>query len=86
MQSIPASAHGRIVRDPTIVGGSPTIRGTRVPVRAVACLWRETGDCELIRRNYPHLSAADVDAAISFFQEHRAEIDAELAAEEQATD
>ncbi len=86
MQSVPTSVHGRIVRDPEIVGGAPTIKGTRVPVRAVACLWRATGDRQLIRRNYPHLSKTDVEAAIRFYQEHRAEIDAELAAEEQAAD
>jgi uncharacterized protein (DUF433 family) len=86
MQSVPISVHGRIVRDPEVVGGAPTIKGTRVPVRAVACLWRATGDHAFIQQNYPHLSRADIDAAIGFYKEHRAEIDAELAAEEQASD
>ena len=85
MQSVPTAAHPRIVRDPEIVGGVPTIQGTRVPVRAVACLWRATGDRELIRRNYPRLSDDDVEAAIRYYREHRAEIDAELTAEEHAS-
>lgn len=37
-------------------------------------------------RNYPHLNAEDVDAALSYYAQHRAEIDAELLAEEQASD
>jgi uncharacterized protein (DUF433 family) len=86
MQTLPSAVHPRIVRDPEIVGGSPTIRGTRVPVRAIACLWRATSDREFVIRNYPHLSADDVDAALRYYADHRAEIDAELLAEEQASD
>lgn len=86
MQTLPSAVHPRIVCDPEIVGGSPTIRGTRVPVRAVACLWRATGDRDLIVRNYPRLSRDDVDAALRYYAEHRVEIDDELVAEEQATD
>lgn len=86
MQTLPSALHPRIVQNPEIVGGAPTIRGTRVPVRAVACLWRATGDRNLITRNYPHLSLEDVDAALRYYAEHRADIDAELLAEEQASD
>ena len=86
VQSVPTAAHARIVRDPLIVGGAPTIKGTRVPVRAVACIWRATEDRALIRRNYPRLSEADVEAAIRYYEEHRAQIDAELLAEERASD
>jgi uncharacterized protein (DUF433 family) len=81
MQPLPSVVHPRIVRDPEIVGGAPTIRGTRLPVRAVACLWRATGDHDLIMRNHPHLSTEDVQAALRYYAQHRAEIDAELLAE-----
>ena len=86
MQTVPSAVHPRIVCDPEIVGGSPTIRGTRVPVRAVACLWRATSDRDVVMRNYPHLSIDDVEAALRYYAEHRAEIDAELLAEERADD
>jgi uncharacterized protein (DUF433 family) len=82
MQTLPSAVHPRIVCDPTIVGGAPTIRGTRVPVRAVACLWRATGNLDDIRRNYPHPGAEDIEAAIRYYEVHRASIDAELLAEE----
>ena len=55
-------------------------------MRAVVCLWRAAGDRDLVIRNYPHLSAEDVDAALRFYAEHRSEIDAELLAEEQDSD
>jgi uncharacterized protein (DUF433 family) len=86
MQAIPTATHPRIVRDPDVVGGAPTIKGTRVPVRAVACVWRATGDRALIRRNYPRLTEDDVEAAIRCYEEHRAKIDAGLLAEERASD
>jgi uncharacterized protein (DUF433 family) len=84
MQTLPSAVHPRTVRDPEIVGGAPIIRGTRVPVRAIACLWRATSDRDLIMRNYPHLSVDDIAAALTYYVEHCAEIDAELLAEEQA--
>lgn len=86
MTAVSIAAYPRIVRDPDIVGGAPTIKGTRVPVRAVACVWRATGERALIRRNYPRLSEDDVEAAIRYLEEHRDQIDAELLAEERATD
>ena len=86
MQTVSTAAHPRIVSDPEIVGGAPTIKGTRVPVRAVACVWRATGDRALIRRNYPRLSDDDVEAAIRYYDAHHAEVDAELLAEEHASD
>jgi uncharacterized protein (DUF433 family) len=49
-----------------------------VPVRAIAFLWRATGDRARIHHDYPHLEAADVDDAIRFYEAHRAEIDKEL--------
>ena len=37
-------------------------------------------------RNYPDLSAEDVEAALRYYAANRAEIDAELLAEEQDSD
>jgi uncharacterized protein (DUF433 family) len=68
----------RIVRDARILGGAPTIRGTRVPVRAIAFLWRSTRDRARIQYDYPTLSAADVDEAIRYYEAHRVEIDRDL--------
>ena len=75
MRAQPAS---RIVRNARILGGVPIIQGTRVPVRAIAFLWRATGDRARILRDYPSLGAQDVDEAIRYYEAHRAELDADL--------
>ena len=78
MATIRGTRTSRIGRDDRILGGVPIIRGTRLPVRAIAFLWRATGDRARILRDYPHLSTADVDEAIRYYQAHQAEIDADL--------
>ena len=78
MAAIQASEYPRIVRDARILGGAPIVRGTRIPVRAIAFLWRATGDRARILQDYPSLSVQDVDEAIRFYEAHRAEIDADL--------
>lgn len=71
----------RIVRDARILGGVPIIRGTRVPVRAIAFLWRATSDRTRILTDYPSLTPSDIDEAIRYYETHRAEIDADLSDE-----
>ena len=73
-----APRHPRIVSDARILDGAPIIRGTRVPVRAIAYLWRATGDRARIQHDYPYLAAADVDEPIQYYGSHRAEIDDDL--------
>jgi len=60
--------------------GLPTLRGTRVPVRLVAQMYRAGDTVDDILRTYPHLSAAAVHDAISYYLDHRAEIEQEIAA------
>jgi uncharacterized protein (DUF433 family) len=57
-----------------------------VPVRAVAFYSRETGDRAVVDRAYPFLDAEDVDEVIRYYESHRAEIDAELRAEQSDED
>ena len=58
---------GRIVKDPLILAGKPTVRGTRISVELVAGLaqggaWSR----EDILRNYPRLTAEDIDACLRY--------------------
>lgn len=57
-----------------ILGGEPVIRGTRTPVRAVVELWRMGLPPEEIPVRLPHLTLAQVFAALSYFSEHQEEI------------
>ncbi|MCC6790124.1 MAG: DUF433 domain-containing protein [Thermomicrobiales bacterium] len=58
----------RIVVAPEILGGKPTVRGTRIPVDLV--LKRLSQDLELstLFESYPRLTAEDVRACIAYAQ------------------
>ncbi len=66
----------RIVRDPVIVGGEPTVQGTRVPVRSIVVLHQLYGDTERLRRAFPRLGDDDIREALDFYSAHREEVDA----------
>jgi uncharacterized protein (DUF433 family) len=64
-----------IVRDPTIQGGEPVIRGTRVPVRSIVLARdRYRGDLTRVARAFT-VDEAAVKAALAFYKTHKAEID-----------
>jgi uncharacterized protein (DUF433 family) len=64
-----------IVRDPKIQGGEPTIRGTRVPVRSIVLAHRRyAGDCARVARAFT-VDERAVTIALTFYNDHKAEID-----------
>ncbi len=67
-------AHRYIVSVPDILGGEPTIEGTRVSVRAVAEKWRLGMTPEQISIAIPHLTLAQVFDALSYFSDNQVEI------------
>jgi uncharacterized protein (DUF433 family) len=69
-----ATANRYIVRDPQILGGEPIVLGTRTPVRAIVELWRMGVAPEEIPAHLPHLTAAKVFDALSYFSDNQAEI------------
>jgi uncharacterized protein (DUF433 family) len=56
----------RITRDAKICGGEPVFRGTRVTLRTVLASLAEGDSTDEILKAFPTLTAADVQAAISF--------------------
>ncbi len=68
--------HPHIVRVPGVIGGEPVIAGTRVGVAFIARLTRAGEEPSEIIAAYPHLSPAAVYDAISYYLDHREEIDA----------
>ena len=56
----------RIVRDRTICGGEPIIRGTRVTLRTVLASLAEGATIDEILADFPTLTVEDVRAAIAF--------------------
>jgi uncharacterized protein (DUF433 family) len=63
-----------VVRNPRILGGEPIVDGTRTPVRSIVEMWRMGIAPEEIPLHYPHLTLAQVFDALSFYQDHMAEI------------
>jgi uncharacterized protein (DUF433 family) len=55
-----------ITRDPTVCGGQPVIRGTRVPLRTVLASLAEGDGVDAILKDFPTLSAEDIRAVIAF--------------------
>lgn len=76
--TIAPTKHRYIVTDPQILGGEAIIETTRTPVRAVAELWRLGLQPDEISRRLPHLSLAQVFDALSYYSDHRDEINAHI--------
>jgi len=70
-----ATEHLYVVRDDGILGGEPIVKGTRTPVRAVVENWRLGTAPENIVKSLPHLTLAQVFDALSYYSDHREEID-----------
>lgn len=75
-----------IYRRPGLHGGRPCIAGTGVSVRRIA-VWHNMGCApEEIAKNFGHLSLAQIHAALAHYYANKAEIDADLDAEEREYD
>ncbi len=66
---------------PGVQGGEPCLRGTRIPVWVLAAMHKQGDTADDILEAYPNLSAAQVHAALAYYYEHRAEVDATIAAQ-----
>ncbi len=56
----------RIVIDPEIVHGRPTVRGTRMRVSDVLALLASGADEAEILEDYPYLAADDIKACLEY--------------------
>ena len=73
-----------ISRDPALRGGRPILTGTGVCVRTIAIESNRGLSPEEIAADRPQLSLAQIYAALAFYHANKQEIDADIAAEEQA--
>ncbi len=72
---IVATEHPYIVRNNEILGGEPVIKGTRTPVRAIVEWWKFGASPEEILENLPHLTLSQIFDALSYYADHRDEIE-----------
>jgi len=68
--------HVYIVRDPAILYGEPIVKESRTPVRAIVENRRLGLSPEEIVIHLPHLTLAQVFDALSYYSDHRDEIEA----------
>lgn len=73
------TSHRYITRVEGILSGEPIIAGTRTPVRAVVEHWKFGDSPETIVRKLPHLRLAQVFDALSYYDDHRDEIEQAIA-------
>lgn len=72
---------------PGVCGGKPRIKGHRIKVQHVA-IWHEQmgmSRAEIVDQ-YPGLTLADVHAALAYYHDHRARVDADIQEEQDFAD
>ncbi|HEY3876923.1 MAG TPA: DUF433 domain-containing protein [Candidatus Kapabacteria bacterium] len=72
-------SYPHITSNPQILSGVPIIEGTRTPVRSIAGYFNLGMNPEEILFGLPHLTPAQVFAALAFYFDHKQEIDADIA-------
>ena len=73
-----------ISQTPDICGGTPVVAGTRIRVSHIAHRYeRERQSPDEIVQAYPHLTLAQVHAALAYYYSHRELIDKEIASSDE---
>jgi uncharacterized protein (DUF433 family) len=65
---------------PGVCGGYARIRNTRIPVWTLVSFRQQGADEAELLHNYPTLTPLDLDAAWSYYNTHREEIDTQITA------
>jgi uncharacterized protein (DUF433 family) len=79
VSAVQPTEHPYIVRVAGVCGGRPIITGTRISVGHIAGLYKAGDTVEEILQAHPHLKAAAVYDAISYYLDHQQEIEQEIA-------
>jgi uncharacterized protein (DUF433 family) len=79
----PALEKRHIEITPGTCGGKPRIAGHRIRVQDIV-LWTEEGQSpDEIAADFPQLELADIYAALAYYHDHRAQIDADIREDEE---
>lgn len=78
MSTVITTEHPYIVRMEDVCGGRPVIRGTRTSVRVIVGYYRLGMSVEETLEGLPHLTAAQVYDALSYYHDHRGEIEKDI--------
>ena len=75
--------HPHVRVDDLVLGGSPHVIGSRVPVRRLWAFFRSGASVERILKRYPQLGPAKVFDALAFALDNLEVIEADIAREEE---
>ena len=81
---MPKLDYRNVEKDPARCGGDPVVAGTRVRVATILACYRQGMGVEEIVQQYSHLKPADVHDALAYAYDHLDEIEAALAADDEA--
>ena len=74
--------HPHVRVDKNVLGGSPYVVGSRVPVRRLWAFYRNGTSLERILKRYPQLGPAKVFDALAFALDNQEVVEADLEREE----
>lgn len=75
--------HPHVRTDAQVLGGSPFVAGTRVPVRRLWSFYKNGTRIDTLMRRFPQLSPAQVFDALAFALDNEAVMEADVAREEE---
>jgi uncharacterized protein (DUF433 family) len=75
--------HPHVRSDPNVLGGSPYVLGSRVPVRRLWAFYRSGASIERILKRYPQLGPAKVFDALAFAFDNEEVVTADMAREDE---
>jgi uncharacterized protein (DUF433 family) len=78
--------YSHVTKQPGVRGGKACVDDTRISIADVAALLKQGFDDRQIVERYPALNLAQVHAAISYYYENTAELEADLAEDDGAED
>ena len=70
-----------LVSTPDVCGGRLRIEGTRITVNQIVVWYKQGYSPEEIQNQYPHLTLAQVYAALAYYHANQEEVEADLMAE-----
>lgn len=78
--------HPHVRVDPNVLGGSPYVVGSRVPVRRLWAFYRKGITIDTLLRRFPRLGAAKIFDALAFAYDNEEVVQADIQREEQLLD
>ncbi len=82
---MPKLDYRNVESDVARCGGQPVVAGTRIRVATILACYRQGMGVEEIVQQYPGLRPADVHDALAYAYDHLDEIEAGLAADDEAS-